>query len=126
MTWPVGPNAKSCASPHLPGGRPWRDGTAFTTLHSMGQNTGRFFAGVLVIAGVAGCSSMQVMRQTVRARAVNDLHCPREQISVADLGIQVYSARGCNMKATYTVRGKCTEYDNCDPILNPESLKKTN
>ena len=97
----------------------------------MGQDTGRFFEGaaaltaLAVLTALAGCTSPQVMRQTVRARAVNDLQCPREQITVADLGIQVYSARGCNMKATYTVRGKCTEYDNCDPVLNPESLKHT-
>ncbi len=100
----------------------------------MGQDTGRFFGGaaaltalvaLVALVALAGCTSPQVMRQTVRARAVNDLQCPREQISVTDLGIQVYSARGCNMKATYTVRGKCTEYDNCDPVLNPESLKNT-
>ena len=68
---------------------------------------------------------MQVMQQAVRARAVSDLSCPREQISVQDLRVQVYSARGCKMKATYTVRGKCTAYDNCDAVLNPESLRQT-
>ena len=78
-----------------------------------------------LLAAETGCSNMQVMQQAVRARAVSDLPCPREQINVADLGVQVYSVRGCNMKATYTVRGKCTEYENCNAVLNPESLRKT-
>ena len=91
----------------------------------MGRHTKRVFGAALALGALLGCSNVQVMSQVVRARAVNDLQCPREQLNVTDLGIQTYGVRGCKMKATYTVRGECTEYANCTAVLNPESLRHT-
>lgn len=87
---------------------------------------GRAFSGGFLLAVLVGCSNVQVMRESVRAKAVGDFSCPRENVTVSDLRIQVYGARGCDMKATYTVTGECTSPANCKPVLNPASLKKTN
>jgi hypothetical protein len=50
------------------------------------------------LLALVGCTSM---RSAVTDRAAFDLHCPKEQITVSDIGSDGYGAEGCGKRTSY-------------------------
>src|SRR5580658_1267857 len=53
----------------------------------------------LSIVGTMGC--IDPYAATTKARAANDLKCPEDQLTVANIGGTSYRATGCTQEATY-------------------------
>jgi hypothetical protein len=66
---------------------------------------------------LSGCSSLMgpTMSDVVRARAVTDLDCPKDRISIYPDAGDLVGARGCGASTRYV----CS-YKNGDPICRAE------
>lgn len=63
--------------------------------------------GVAMALASSGCAGASM----VAAKAADDLHCPRKDISVKEREMGVYEASGCGKHASYLVRAGEVEPD---------------
>ncbi len=64
-----------------------------------------------LLALISGCAA-GFQQDAVRDRAVFDMDCPKEELTMQKVGGSTWGVRGCDHKATYV----CTGPDTC--VLN--------
>jgi hypothetical protein len=79
-----------------------------------------FLLGATAMIGSAGCAGASL----VAAKAAEDLHCPKKEITVTNREMGAYDASGCGKHASYLVRAGEVEPDTGAHDDLPEKMPK--
>lgn len=71
---------------------------------------------ITAAALITGCAA--TMKSSVLDRAAFDLDCPKDKISLVEIGNRTYGAKGCDKRESYILVGECSLPSSCVALIN--------
>jgi hypothetical protein len=77
---------------------------------------------IAALMALSACTGTMI--SVVRKRAIFDLECSAQNLTITELTSRTFGVEGCQKRVTYVTQGECSMERTCTAVMNSPKTEK--